>query len=219
VTPSQNRHINSLPTELLIVIFQNYCGFLYGPVSLSLVCHFWHEIVAACPVLWTFIIFDRSKGLKLVSGMNESPIWCRNWSDLERTITRAGTATFSLVFYLNAKVYLRDEEERVLRLFGGCRDLRIVLENVDGYTFASSITMPHLEHIKLDIDQHIHIEPLLDSIERRSPLFRSLSISGFFPANLARRESLLKRIVHLNLIKIKNENMSFQRLQNLEELK
>ena len=200
-------------------IFQNYCGFIYGPVSLSLVCRFWHTIVTACPDLWTFIIFDRSKGPKLLSGIDESPIWCRNWSDVERALSRAGTATLSLVFRLSTKLYPQDEKERILQLFGRCRYLHITLENVDEYTFASSITMPHLEHLVLDIDKKAHTEPLLDSIDGGSPLLRSLCISSFVPVNLERHDLLLRRITHLELLFIENYSISFRGLQNLENLK
>jgi hypothetical protein len=218
VTPSQNRHINSLPTELLIAIFQNYCGFEYGPVSLTLVCRFWHAIVTACPTLWATITFERYEQHDGAYRHKERPIYCRNWPNLERALTRAGTATLSLAFRINAELYLHDEEERVLRLFGRCRDLRITLLNMDAYTFASSITMPHLEHLALHIDKDAQIEPLLDSIERRSPLLRSLSIIGSFPTNLGRHVSLLRRIVRLNLPLIENNHIHLQGLQNLEEL-
>jgi hypothetical protein len=199
------------------VIFQNYCGLEYGPVSLTLVCHFWQAIVIACPALWSSIIFERSVYPGHLSERS-GPIKCRGWSSLERAVTRAGDATLSLVFHLSNKQYSHDEEDRVLRLFSRCRFLHITLE-VAGYTFASSITMPYLEHLVLNIDEHTQIEPLLHSVQQRSPLLRSLSISGFAPANLPRHKSLLRRIVHLDLLFIGNGNISFQGLQNLEELK
>ena len=196
------------------MIFQNCCGSLYlrrsDPVLLSLVCRFWHAIITACPALWATIRFERSG--------DPSHYAIGDWSNLERRLTRAGTATISLEFYLSAKLYTHDEEERVLRLFSRCRELRITIDNVDGYTFASSITLPYLEHIALNIANGAHIEPLLDSIERRSPLLRSLSISGLSLTNLSRHESLLRRIVCLNIYCIENDHISFQGFQNLEEL-
>jgi F-box-like len=221
VTPSQNRHINSLPTELLIIIFQNSCDLLYwprsDPVLLSLVCRFWHAIVTACSVLWTSIIFDRAERATYVSATCEHRLRCRDWSNLDRTLTHAGTANINLGFHLTTKFYPNDEEERVQRLFGRCSSLSITLEN-DEYTFATSITMPHLEHLTLHIDENAHIESLLDSIEKRSPLFRSLSIIGFIPTDLARHKSLLRRIVRFDLSCVENDNIPFQGLQNLEEL-
>ena len=216
-TPSQRRHINSLPPELLIAIFQNYCGLEYGPVSLSLVCRFWHAIVTPCPALWSSIVFERTGYPGSHSGRSD-PIRCRDWSHLERAVTRAGDATLSLVFHLSAALYPYDEEERVVRLFSRCHDLRITLERVGRYTFASSITMPHLEHIVLNIDGDAHLEPLLCSLER-SPLLKSLSFSGFIPTKLAQHRFLLRRIVHLDLCFIGNDDISFQGLNNLEELK
>jgi hypothetical protein len=204
------------------MIFQNSCDPLYwprsDPVLLSLVCRFWHAIVTACPALWTSIIFDRTEGATYVSATCGHRLRCRDWSTLERTLTRAGTATLSLAFHLSTKLYPNDEEKRVQRLFCRCSSLCITLENVDGYTFASSITMPHLEHLTLHIDKNANIESFLDTIERRSPLFRSLSIIGFIPTNLARHESLLRRIVRFNLSCVENDNIPFQGLQNLEEL-
>jgi hypothetical protein len=218
-TPSRKWHINSLPTELLIKIFQNFCGFVDRPISLSLVCHLWHAIVTACPDLWTSIVFERSKGTHSIYRTRGRPILCRSWSSLERTLTRTGTGTLSLSFHLGTILCPHDEEERALRLFGRCHDLRIRLYAMDRYTFASSITMPHLEHIELHIEKEVHIEPLLDSIERKSPRLRSLRILGFFPTDLAQHRSLLRRIVHLGLIFIGNCDISFQGLQNVEELR
>jgi hypothetical protein len=204
------------------MVFQNYCalqyGAVYGPVSLTLVCRFWHAIVTACPVLWTAIEFKQCIRHYCSYGINERPISCRNWSNLERALTRTGTATLTLAFHLCDTLYYYNEEERVRRLLDRCRDLHIIWSNVDGFTFASSISMPHLEHIELDIDEHTHIEPFIDSIERRSPLLRSLSISGVFPTNLAQHKSLLRRIVHLYLYGTGFDDIFFQRLQNLEEL-
>jgi hypothetical protein len=192
---------------------------LYGPVSLALVCRFWHAIVTACPDLWTSIIFERSFKSSSHYAITDHAIRCKDWSNLERALTRAGTATLSLAFYSGTRFYPRDEEERVLRLFPRCHELCICLTDADRYTFASSLTMPHLEKIELDIDENARIEPLLDSIEKSGPRFRSLSVIGFFPANLARHESLLRRVVHLSLILIKNGDISFQGLQNVEELR
>jgi hypothetical protein len=188
------------------MIFQNGSDLFVwrrpDPVVLSLVCRFWHAIVTGCPNLWTSIVFEQSKGFN---------------SALERTLTRAGTASISLDFCVRAKLYPHDEE-RILRLFSRCRELWITIQNEGHYTFASSITMPYLEHIKLEIDEDTHIEPLLDSIEKMSPLLRSLSISGSFPINLARGGSLLRRITRCDLTWIVNDEISLQGLQNLEEL-
>jgi hypothetical protein len=219
-TPSRNRHINSLPTELLIPIFQYYCGFEGSPVSLSLVCRLWHAIVTANPALWAAILFVRYTKDDVLYGNNDRPIWCKDWSDLEHALTRAGTATISLGFALGRNLYPNNEEERVLRLFGRCRDLGIRLEKADEYTFASSIIMPHLEYLELDIHGNARIELLLDSIEISSPLLSSLSIFGSFPANLAQREPLLRRVVQLHLLSPPDDSISFFRgLQNLEELR
>jgi hypothetical protein len=87
------------------------------------------------------------------------------------------------------------------------------------YTFASSIIMPHLEHLELDLDQNAQIDSLLGSIEGSSPLLSSLCIFGNFPANLAERETLLRRLVQLDLLSPPEDSASFFRgLQNLEEL-
>jgi hypothetical protein len=218
-TPSRNRHINSLPTELLIPIFQYYCGFEGSPVSLSLVCRLWHAIVTANPALWAAILFVRYTKDDVLYGNNDRPIWCKDWSDLEHALTRAGTAMLSLGFYLGRNLYSNDEEERVLRLFGRCRDLGITLESVNEYTFSSSIIMPHLECLVLDIDKTARIESLLDSIESGSPLLSTLCILGSFPANLAQREPLLRRLVLLYLLCPPDDSVSFFRgLQNLEVL-
>jgi hypothetical protein len=150
---------------------------------------------------------------------NERPIWCKNWSNLEHALTRAGTAMLTLAFYLGRNLYSNDEEEQVLRLFARCRVLGITLEKADEYTFASSIIMPHLEHLELDLDGNAHIEVLLDSIEISSPLLSSLLIPGSFPANLAQREPLLRRLVLLHLLSPPDDSVSFFRgLQNLEVL-
>jgi F-box-like len=207
-TPSQKRHINTLPPEILIIIFQNG-GDLFAwrrpdPVVLSLVCRFWHAIVTGCPNLWTNIVFEQSKGFN---------------SALERTLARAGTASISLKFCVSIKLYPHDEE-RILRLFSRCHELWITIRNETHYTFPSSITMPYLEHIKLAINKgtHTHVDPLLDSIEKRSPRLRLLSISGFFPTNLARHRSLLRRIARCDLTWITNDEISPQGFENLEEL-
>jgi hypothetical protein len=207
------------------MIFQGCCDF-HGsypksdPILLSLVCRFWHAIVTACPALWTTITFNRCKGCERFKG-KEHPIFCRDWSDLECALSRTGTtATLSLRFRINAELSPQDNEERLMRLFGRCRDLVICLWNADGsYTFASPLTMPHLELLLLYIDGNSHIEPLLDSIERSSPLFRSLSISGPISTKLAEHVSLLRRIVRLDFSCDENDDIPFQGLQNLEELK
>jgi hypothetical protein len=185
-----------------------------------LVCRLWHRIVTACPALWTFVVFQRCKEHQYSCGTNERCIGYGNWSDLERALTRAETATLSLAFHLCGRFHSqKDEEEYVLRLFARCRDLRLSSENVVGYTFASSIIMPHLEHLELDLDQNAHIDSLLDSIEISSPLLSSLLIFGSFPPNLAQREPLLRRLVQLELLSPPDDSASFFRgLQNLEEL-
>jgi hypothetical protein len=151
---------------------------------------------------------------------NHRPIWCKNWSNLEHALMRAGTAMLSLAFYLGRNLYSSDEKEQVLRLFGRCRALGITLEKADEYTFASSIIMPHLELLELlDLDENARIESLLDSIEISSPLLSSLVIFGSFPPNLAQREPLLRRLVQLELLSPPDDSASFFRgLQNLEEL-
>ena len=126
------------------------------------------------------------------------PIKFRDWSHLERAVTRAGDATLSLVFHLSAALYPHDE--RVQQLFSCCRDLHITLENVRRYTFTSSITMPHLGHFVLNTDGDAHLEPLICSIERRSPLLTSHSFSGFVPTTLARHQFLLRWVVRLDLL-------------------
>jgi F-box-like len=218
-TPSQNRHINSLPTEILILIFENHCvpqtGVMYGPISLTLVCRLWHAIVTACPALWTAIEFKPCKQLY----HRNRAISYSNWSDLEPALKRAGTATLTVKFHACHTLYSHGDGERILRLFDRCRELHISLDGVARFTSASSIIMPHLEHLGLDIDMDVHIEPLLRSIEKGSPLLRSLTIHSFVPTNLARHQSLLRRIVCLNLYSTDLDDTLFQKLQNLEELK
>jgi hypothetical protein len=125
----------------------------------------------------------------------------------------------TLAFGLDHKLYSHDEEEHVVRLFCRCHALVIALETVAEYTFTSSISMPHLEHLTLGLDKNAHIESLLDSVEIGSPLLSSLSIFGSFPANLAQREPLLRRLVGLKLLSPPDDSVSFFRgLQNLEEL-
>jgi hypothetical protein len=125
-----------------------------------------------------------------------------------------------LGFGLGRNLYSHDEEERVVRLFGRCHTLAIVLQTVAGYTFASSIIMPHLKHLGLVLNRNAHIQSLLDSIEISSPLLSSLSIDGSFPANLAQREPLMRRLVRLHLHSPPDDSVSFFRgLQNLEELR
>jgi hypothetical protein len=208
-------------------MFQSYCGFiyglLYGPIysarSLNLVCRYWHEVVTACPALWTSIVIGQEKGLKCDSGRYERPISYRNWSSLESTLTRAGAATLSLTFQLSESLFGGDNDKHVIRLFPRCHDLRIISKNVSRNTFTRRITMPHLEHVLLDLDENARIEPLLDAIEKGSPLLRSLSICSYFPANMAQREALLRRLVHLYLCSIPEDNISFFRgLENLEHL-
>jgi hypothetical protein len=125
-----------------------------------------------------------------------------------------------LGFYLCGNLYSNDDEEQILRLFGRCCQLCIGLERADEYTFASSITMPHLEGLILDIDKTARIESLLDSIESGSLLLSTLCIFGSFPANLAQHEPLLRRLVLLYLLSPPDDSVSFFRgLQNLERLR
>jgi hypothetical protein len=205
------------------MIFQNYCGprynNRYGLISLTLVCRFWHAIITACPALRTDISFQRSSEPSPAYALRELSIPCKNWSSLERALTSAGTATITLVFCLSGKLYSHDEEERLLRLFGRCRSLGLVLDTVDQYTLPSSIIVPHLELLVLEINKNAHIEPLLHSIETSSLLLRSLAIGDVFPASLAQRESLLRRLVRLSLHSPPDDNISFFcGLANLEEL-
>jgi hypothetical protein len=80
--------------------------------------------------------------------------------------------------------------------------------------------MPQLEYLELTIDKNAHIESLLDSIEISSPLLSLLYIAGSFPANLAQREPLLRRLVQLDLRSPPDDSVSFFRgLQNLELLR
>jgi hypothetical protein len=189
------------------------------PVSLSLVCRFWHAVVAACPTLWADIIFDPCKGIKLISE-NERQRLCRNWSDLERALTRAGTATITLGICLINRLHSHDDKERLLRLFSRCRNLGLGLDTVNQYTLPTSIILPHLESLTLYVNRNAHIEPLLDSIESNSPLLWSLFIHGDFPANLTERESLLRQLVQLHLNSPPEDSVSFFRgLQNLEQLR
>jgi len=140
-----------------------------------------------------------------------------NWSNLERALARVGTATLSLSFHQCQK--LHPHEERILRLFSRCHELIICVNTLDGYTFSSSITMPHLEYLQLHIDKNAHIEPFLDSIESSSPLLSSLYISGSFPASLVQREHLLNQLVQLELCSPPDDNISlFRGLRNLEDL-
>jgi hypothetical protein len=192
---------------------------LYGPVSLSLVCRLWHAIVTANPDLWATIQFARYARHGGIYRNYEYTISCKNWTNLENALARAGTAMLSLGFYLGRNLYSNEDEERVSRLFGRCRELGIGLERVDEYTFASSIIMPHLEYLELNIDKTAHLESLLDSIEISSPLLSSLCIGGSFPANLAQREPLLRRLVQLDLFSPPDDSVSFfHGLQNLQEL-
>jgi hypothetical protein len=206
------------------MIFQNCCGLRrdnrYGLVSLTLVCRFWHAIVNACPALWTSISFQRSSKPPNTYGFKGLAIACKNRSNLEHALTRAGTTTLTLGFYLGGELNSNDEEEeRVRRLFGRCRNLSIALETVDQFTLPGSIIVPHLENLMLRINENAHIEPLLDSIESSSPLLRSLFIRDCFPANLAQREHLLGRLVKLDMRTSLNGDISFfSALQNLEEL-
>jgi hypothetical protein len=189
---------------------------------LTLVCRFWHAIVNACPALWTSISFQRSSKPPNTYGYKGLAIACKNWSNLERALTRAETATLTLGFYLGGELNSNEEEEeeeRVRRLFGCCRSLSIILDTVDQFTLPVPIIVPHLEFLMLRINENAHIEPLLDSIESSSPLLRSLFIRGCFPANLAQCEHLLRRLVKLDMCTSLNGNTSFfPALQNLEKL-
>jgi len=79
--------------------------------------------------------------------------------------------------------------------------------------------MPHLEDLMLTIGGRVLIDPLLDSIERGSPLVKSLRFFCNFPDGLAQRGRLLNRLVYLEMTLPPDDNMSFFRgLQNLEEL-
>jgi hypothetical protein len=220
MTPSRKRHINSLPTELLIVIFQSYCGlsgFIYSPIVLALVCHLWHGVVTACPTLWGTTIFDLSTISYSKPVINYRYIRYADWFHLDRIFAHAGATSLNVKCQIMGNLHSRDEE-LILRLFPSCRNLYITVCGSNQSRPAPSIIMPHLEHITITNWGHSSVEPLLDSIERGSPLLSSLIFASFFP-NLARHEPLMRRLVHLTLYFKQNSTISLRELHNLEELR
>jgi len=232
-TASHNRHINSMPIEILVHIFSHYCDFDYGPVLLLFVCRWWHRVVSEFPSLWSTCRYNSDVSVATVYSVSKEiraiTLRCFEWDDMERAAKRAGTAAMSLAFDIRHRhdLFGYRSLQNIVSL-SRCRILRLQIYEPNPSIIAFLHTLPALEELSLFSVGWINGAPwtvpglILENIEVRSRHLRYLSIAGDFPPSLAKRQKLLERITQLRVLtRIPKEFIEdfISGLTNLENLR
>ena len=225
-TPSTKTPINSLPLDILHLIFWNYCQFDdEGPVLLLYVCALWRDIVNGSPILWGKVAyipgFSNPRNTNRLLFMSN---YCHSWWGVQRFARHAQEAVLDLNIlphHGNPLVPADPRGPTPSIFFGRCRSLTLNLcRGLNTFLLDELIALPALENLNITYYPEQGLEEFFHLLEIGSPRLRSLRLAGTVSPRLESRRILLGRITSLYLtarVPPESSDPFFKGLQNLKE--